>query len=78
MTGMGLRNGEALAVNVNNMVADDVYELERRPGPLVIDLPRRHVPVITTDYMAQRIAATHPWATTLREAVAAELTTNGW
>ncbi len=27
MTGMGLRNGEALAVNVNNMVADDVYRV---------------------------------------------------
>ncbi|MFE1197212.1 tyrosine-type recombinase/integrase [Streptomyces olivaceoviridis] len=27
MSGMGLRNGEALAVNVKNMVADDVYRV---------------------------------------------------
>lgn len=27
MTGMGLRNGEALAVNLKNMVADDVYRV---------------------------------------------------
>ncbi|MEU2227007.1 site-specific integrase [Streptomyces sp. NPDC018347] len=30
MSGMGLRNGEALAVNVKNMVADDVYRVSEQ------------------------------------------------
>lgn len=27
LSGCGMRNGEAAAVNVNNMVADDVYRI---------------------------------------------------
>jgi hypothetical protein len=30
MAGMGLRDGEALAVNVNNMVAKDVYRVHQQ------------------------------------------------
>ncbi|MFJ2734966.1 tyrosine-type recombinase/integrase [Streptomyces sp. NPDC087317] len=30
MTGMGLRNGEALAVNIKNLVADDVYRVSEQ------------------------------------------------
>ncbi|MFF2502220.1 hypothetical protein ACFVTY_02305 [Streptomyces sp. NPDC058067] len=56
MAGCGLRNGEALALNVNNIVADDVYRVteqvhyrtrkleklkHRKPGQLrEVPLPR--------------------------------------
>jgi hypothetical protein len=33
MVGCGLRNGEARAVNVNNVVADDVYRVQSRSTP---------------------------------------------
>ncbi|MFJ2720176.1 hypothetical protein [Streptomyces sp. NPDC087437] len=34
MSGCGMRNGEAFAVNVNNIVADDVYRISRDPHRL--------------------------------------------
>ncbi|MBT2879505.1 tyrosine-type recombinase/integrase [Streptomyces albidoflavus] len=46
MAGCGLRNGEALALNVNNIVADDVYRVleklkHRKPGEFrEVPLPR--------------------------------------
>jgi hypothetical protein len=30
MAGCGLRNGEARAVNINNVVADDVYQVHEQ------------------------------------------------
>lgn len=40
MSGMGLRNGEALAVNVNNLVADDVYRITEQVSAKTNQLTR--------------------------------------
>ncbi|MFC9245470.1 tyrosine-type recombinase/integrase [Streptomyces sp. NPDC057136] len=43
MAGMGLRNGEALAVNVNNMVAKDVYRVHQQVHDRTVTLePLKH------------------------------------
>ncbi|WP_329207341.1 hypothetical protein OG893_26800 [Streptomyces sp. NBC_01696] len=43
MAGMGLRNGEALAVNVNNVVAKDVYRVHQQVHDRTVTLePLKH------------------------------------
>ncbi|MFB7781414.1 metallophosphoesterase [Streptomyces vinaceus] len=43
-------------------------------GPVVVEVPTLRVPILTTDYLAQQYAATHPHTTALRQVVLEELT----
>ncbi|MFE2850123.1 metallophosphoesterase [Streptomyces lavendulae] len=54
-----------------------VQDLAPSGGPLVVDVPEEHGPLLTTDYLAQQCAATRPHTATLIQVVLEELIAGG-